>query len=198
MKLRLETERLLLRQFKPADLETFYTYRNDPDVAKYQGWEYPYPRVKAVQFVHDMSIAVPGHSNWLQLALELKSTGAMIGDVAFFIKRDDERQAMIGYSLARPYWGNGYASEAIMRLLAYLFDEMKLHRVSAECDVENRLSWRLLERLGFRREAHLIENIYFKGAYGSEYHYAMLLREWTQRHSSSRSKTRTPKRRKHV
>jgi RimJ/RimL family protein N-acetyltransferase len=44
--------------------------------------------------------------------------------------------------------------------------------------VENVASWRLLEKLGFRREAHLIENIFFKGAYGSEYHYALLEREW--------------------
>lgn len=183
MKLKLETRRLLLRQFKPSDLQAFLAYRNDPDVAKYQGWEYPYPREKAVDFVQKMSNAVPAHSEWLQIALELKSTGALIGDVAFFVKREDERQAMIGYSLARPFWRHGYASEAVSRLLAFLFEEIRLHRVSAECDVENIHSWRLLEKLGFRREAHLIENIFFKGAYGSEYHYAMLFREWKQRHS---------------
>lgn len=191
MKLQLETERLILRQFNASDLETFLGYRNDPEVAKYQAWEYPYPREKAIEFIQKMSIAIPAHSDWLQIALELKVTGAMIGDVAFFVKREDERQAMIGYSLARPFWGNGYAFEAVCRLLAYLFDELNLHRISAECDVENAASWRLLEKLGFRREAHLIENIYFKGAYGSEYHYAMLLREWTQHHSSQRSERET-------
>lgn len=191
MKLQLETQRLLIRQFKPSDLEAFLAYRNDPDVAKYQGWDHPYPREKAIEFVQKMSIAIPQHSSWLQLALELKSTGALIGDVAFFIKREDERQAMIGYSLARPYWGKGYAFEALSCLLAYLFEEMKLHRISAECDVENISSWRLLEKIGFRREAHLIENIFFKGSYGSEYHYAMLFREWKQRHSSGEDETAT-------
>lgn len=181
MKLRFETERLLLRQFSRSDLETFLAYRNDPEVAKYQSWDVPYPREKAIEFIQKMSITIPFHSSWLQLAVELKSTGKMIGDVAFFITRDDERQAMIGYSLARPFWGHGYAAEAVSRLVAYLFGELKLHRISAECDVENVPSWRLLERLGFRREAHLIENIFFKGAYGSEYHYAMLRREWKQR-----------------
>jgi RimJ/RimL family protein N-acetyltransferase len=102
----------------------------------------------------------------------------MIGDVAFHIKKDDERQALIGYSLARPCWGHGYAFEAVSGLLGYLFGELHLHRLIAECDVENVASWRLLEKLGFRREAHLIENIFFKGAYGSEYHYALLEREW--------------------
>jgi RimJ/RimL family protein N-acetyltransferase len=65
-------------------------------------------------------------------------------------------------------------------LLDYLFNELNLHRVIAECDVENIASYRLLERLGFRREAHLIENIWFKGAWGSEFHYAILEREWAK------------------
>lgn len=177
----LETERLFLRQFNDSDLEAFLAYRNDPEVAIYQGWDIPYPREKAVKFIDHMKSAVPIQSQWLQVALELKSAQQMIGDVAFFIKNNDERQAMIGYSLARPFWGQGYAFEAVTCLLAYLFDELELHRVSAECDVENVSSWRLLERLGFRREAHLVESIFFKGAYGSEYQYAMLGREWKVR-----------------
>jgi RimJ/RimL family protein N-acetyltransferase len=189
MTFHLETERLILRQFREPDLEMFLSYRNDPDVAKYQGWSIPYPREKGIEFVQKMSVAIPGQSKWLQIAIELKSTHQMIGDVAFFIKREDERQAMIGYSLARPSWGNGYASEAISGLLAYLFDELDLNRVVAECDEENVASWRLLERLGFRREAHLIENLFFKGAYCNEYHYAMLGREWKERHSSQRGET---------
>lgn len=189
MTFHLETERLILRQFREPDLEMFLSYRNDPDVAKYQGWSIPYPREKGIEFVQQMLVAVPGQSKWLQIAIELKSTHQMIGDLAFFIKRDDKRQAMIGYSLARPFWGNGYAYEAMSCLLAYLFDEWDLHRVVAECDEENVASWRLLERLGFRREAHLIENLFFKGAYCNEYHYAMLGREWRERHSSQRSET---------
>lgn len=189
MTFHLETERLVLRQFRESDLETFLSYRNDPEVAKYQGWNVPYPREKGIEFVQKMAVAVPGQSKWLQIAVELKSTHEMIGDVAFSIKREDERQAMIGYSLARPYWGNGYAYEAISCLLAYLFDQLDLHRVIAECDEENVPSWRLLEKLGLRREAHLIENLFFKGAYCNEFHYAMLGREWKERHSSRRHET---------
>ena len=77
-----------------------------------------------------------------------------------------------------PYWGKGYGEEASRRLLDYLFVELNLHRVVAECDVDNIASFTLLEKLGFRREAHLIENIWFKGAWASEFHYAVLEREW--------------------
>ena len=180
----LETERLYLRQLKESDLDVFLSYRNDPDVAKYQGWEIPYPREKAMHFIEQMGSAAPQDSQWLQIAVELKSTQEMIGDVAFFIKREDERQASIGYSLARPFWGKGFAFEAVSRLLVYLFDELELHRVVAECDVENNASWKLLEKLSFRREAHLVENLFFKGAYCSEYHYAMLASEWKAHHLS--------------
>jgi RimJ/RimL family protein N-acetyltransferase len=184
MKFLLETERLLLRQFNDSDLDAFLAYRNDPEVARYQGWDIPYPREKAIEFIERMQTASPIQSKWLQFAIELKSTQGIIGDVAFFIMRNDERQALIGYSLARPCWGNGYAQEAVSRLLTFLFDELNLHRIVAECDVENHSSWKLLEKLGFRREAHLVENIFFKRAYGSEYHYAILSREWNMRNSA--------------
>jgi RimJ/RimL family protein N-acetyltransferase len=189
MTFRLETDRLILRQFKESDLDAFLAYRNDPDVARYQGWETPYSRARATRFVQNMLTANPRRGQWLQLALELRATGEMIGDVAFLIKREDDRQALIGYSLAQTYWGHGYAFEALSGLLRYLFDELKFHRVTAECDVENIASWKLLEKLGFRREAHLIENLFFKGAYESEYHYAMLSREWKERNSSRQGET---------
>jgi len=184
MKFLLETERLILRQFKESDLEYFLAYRNDPEVAKYQGWETPYPREKAIEFVDHMRTAEPLQSQWLQVAIELRSTQEMIGDVAFFIKREDERQVYIGYSLARRFWRRGYSFEAVSRLLVYLFAELHFHRVIAECDVDNISSWKLLEKLSFRREAHFVENIFYKGAYSSEYVYALLRSEWMAHHLS--------------
>ncbi len=173
-----DTHRLILRSFQDSDLEPFLAYRNDPNVARYQSWNIPYPRDKAIRFIQETRAADIISRKWMQIALELRASRQMIGDVAFSIKPDDARQAAIGYSLARPYWRSGYAFEAVSCLLAFLFAELDLHRVTAECDVENVASWKLLEKLGFRREAHLVENIFFKGAYGSEYHYAMLGREW--------------------
>jgi len=179
MSLQLESPRLILRSFQDSDLETFLTYRNDPEVAKYQSWDVPYPREKGTQFIDLMKMSNPNsQGEWYQVAVELKSTREMIGDVAFSTMVYDDMQALMGYSLARSYWYQGYAFEAVGRLLKYLFEERSLHRVMAECDVDNVASWKLLEKLGFRREAHLMENVFFKGKYGSEYHYALLAREW--------------------
>jgi RimJ/RimL family protein N-acetyltransferase len=179
MPLHLESARLILRPFQDSDLESFLAYRNDPEVARYQSWNVPYPRESGVQFVDLMKMTAPAsQGEWYQVAVEFKSTRELIGDVAFCALVSDGQQALIGYSLARPYWRQGYAFEAVSRLLEYLFEERDSHRVIAECDVDNIASWKLLEKLGFRREAHLVENVYFKGRYGSEYHYALLAREW--------------------
>jgi RimJ/RimL family protein N-acetyltransferase len=178
MKFILETDRLRIRKFKDSDLESLFAYRNDPEVARYQGWDAPYPCEMAREFVEEMKAKDSAvREEWFQAAIEEIVTGEMVGDVAYFVKKN-EPQAYIGYSIARPYWRKGYGMEAVRRLLAYLFDALDLHRVIAITDVENIPSFHMLERLGFRREGHFVENLMFKGHWGSEYYYGMLKREW--------------------
>ena len=178
----LETARLVLRPFQDADVEPFAAYRSDAQVARYQGWDIPYTMAQAAEFVRKMKKARPGvQGRWYQFAIERKEQEGLIGDCAFKIVSYDPRQAEVGYTLARPYQRRGFATEAVSRLLQYLFVELGLHRVTATCDVENEASARLLERVGMRREGHFIENIWFKGAWGSEYSYAILHREWSAR-----------------
>ena len=175
----LETPRLILRPFQDSDLEPFVAYRSDPEVARYQSWEAPYSVESAMEFIAEMKHKQPAvQGEWYQLAVELKQDAPLIGDCAFHILAHDARQAEIGFTLARPYQGHGYATEAVTRLLDYAFRDLGLHRVIASCDVDNLASARLLERAGMRREGHFIENIWFKGAWGSEYLYAQLQREW--------------------
>ena len=114
-----------------------------------------------------------------QVAIELKATGEMIGDIFFMVLQEDARIARIGYSLSRAHWKKGYASEAVSRMLDYLFRDLFLHRVAADCDPENVASFRLLERLGFRREGHFIESFPLgENRWGDEYYYGLLEREW--------------------
>ncbi len=175
----LETTRLRLRPFQESDLNSFVAYRSDPEVARYQGWETPYSVEKAVAFIAEMQQLSPNvKGRWYQFAVELKQTGAMIGDCAFHTLTYDEHQAEIGFSFARQYQGLGYATESVKRLLTYLFGVLDLHRVFAVCDVKNTASARLLERVGMRREAHFVDNIWFKGTWESEYLYALLQYEW--------------------
>jgi RimJ/RimL family protein N-acetyltransferase len=181
----IDNERLILRSFRAEDAETFAAYRSDPLVAQYQGWDAPYSLEMARLFCAEMSrqsVGSPGE--WCQLALELKAGGEMIGDVAFCVLKEDDRQAEIGYTLARSYQGQGYGTEAVQRLLAYLFGELKLHRVRANCDPDNTASARLLERVGMRREGHMLQSLWFKGRWSDEYWYAILSEEWDEQVAS--------------
>ena len=180
----LETNRLILRSFLDADAEPFAEYRSDPDVARYQGWGIPYTLTQAMQFIEAMKHTEPGTpGKWFQVALQLKTSGQLIGDCAFCVLADEPQQANIGFTLTQHYQGHGYAAEAVTRLLAYLFNDLKLHRVRAICDVENLASARVLERLRLRREAHFIDNVWFKGRWSSEYGYAVLASEWLAKRS---------------
>ncbi len=174
----LETPRLILRPFQDSDLESFAAYRADPEVARYQGWDMPYSVDRAAEFIAEMKAKQPATGNeWYQFAVERNSAPGLIGDCAFHLLEGDQRQAEIGVTLARQHQRQGYAAEAVSRLLDYLFRDLGLHRVIARCDVDNLASARLLECVGMRREGHCVENIWFKGAWGSEYLYAVLQRE---------------------
>ena len=177
----LETPRLLLRHFADADLIPFMAYRNDPEVARYQGWE-GISEPEAHAFIQEQKTMQPGMpGQWFQIAIELKETRMLIGDCGLKISGPDNRQAEIGYTLSRAYQGKGIASEAVSCLLDYLFTTLELHRVIAITDCENAASVALLERLGLRREGHFIQNIWFKGKWGDEYLYAILKHEWPRK-----------------
>lgn len=177
----IETARLRLRQFTAAELPTLLAYRNDPVVAKYQSWE-SMTEAEGRAFIREMIHALPGVPGpGFQFAIILKEDALHIGDCFFKLADDDVRQAEIGYTLARSYWGQGFASEAVRALLDYSFLQLKLHRVIAITDSQNTPSFTLLERLGMRREGHFHQNIWFKGAWGDEYLYAMLREEWLDR-----------------
>jgi L-amino acid N-acyltransferase YncA len=76
---------------------------------------------------------------------------------------------------------NGYAKESLLAILKHLFETKNVHRVVETVDAENTASIHLLKSTGFRMEGHFIENIFFKGKWGSEFQYAMLKREWENR-----------------
>ncbi len=175
----LPTPRLILRTFRDPDAAGFAAYRSDPEVARYQNWEPPVSLAEAAKIIAELKQVQPATPGaWRQYAIELKETGELIGDCVYFLIAPERRQAEIGYTLARRFQGNGYATEAVSRLLAYLFGDLGLHRVVALCDERNAASARLLERVGMRREAHFVENVWFKGEWGSEYSYALLQSEW--------------------
>ena len=173
----INADRIILRRFSDNDIDTFVKYRANPAIAKYQSWEnFTFDNGKTfVQGMQAISPGIPGQ--WYQLAIEEKSSQKMIGDCAFCINADDNKQAEIGFTLAPEFHGKGFGKEAVTCMLKYIFKAFKLHRVIAITDVENKTSIALLESIGMRREGTFIEATFFKGHWSSEHLYAILSKD---------------------
>lgn len=174
------TARLVLRPFTRRDLDRFAAYRNHPDVARYQGWS-SYSLDDALEFFAQQEpLAFDTDATWFQIAAEHRAEGVLIGDVAvhFF---DEGRQAELGVTFDIDAQRHGYALEAVSRVVELLFDGFGKHRLVATVDALNDRAQHLLERLGFRREGAYRQNVFFKGAWGDEFGYALLASEWRAR-----------------
>ena len=105
-----------------------------------------------------------------------------MGDLASHVNQTEPREMEVGFTLDPAHQGKGYATEALRGLLDLAFGSLGMHRVVAVTDALNAPAAALLERVGMRREAHFLENIFFKGVCGSEFLFAMLEHEWTSLH----------------
>jgi RimJ/RimL family protein N-acetyltransferase len=171
------TARLDVRRFTVADIAGFTAYRADPAVARYQSWDdFTHAQGEAlVESMRHLELGTPGE--WFQLALEDRARGVLVGDLACKVNALEPREMEIGFTLARDEQGRGYATEAVVALLDHAFTTMHLHRVVAVTDARNTAAAALLTRLGMRQEAHFVDNVFFKGAWGSELLFAKLARE---------------------
>ena len=183
----LETERLFFRAFAPEDLETLVRYQSDPEVTRYLMWG-PRSR-KEVRASLDFkleSLSISAEGDALMLAAVRKDTDELVGDFMLGWVSEEHRLGEIGYIVHPDHQGQGYATEGNRLMLKLAFDGMGLHRVIGRLEARNTASARVLEKLGMRLEAHLVENEFVKGEWQSELVYAMLDREWTERNGDGR------------
>ena len=140
-----------MRRYNEADLQDLHEYLSNPNVVKYE----PYKPMTLEQTKENLVWRI---STDEMIVVELKSNKKMIGNV--YLGKRDFASIEIGYVFNDSYWGKGYAKEACSTLISKAFAG-GTHRFFAECAPENIGSWRLLESLGFRKEAHFKQNVYF-------------------------------------
>ena len=172
------TARLLLRRFRRSDARALHGYLSLPEVVRYE----PYP-VQSVEDCERLADERAGRTDmW---AVCLRDSGEVIGNL--YLHRNEPqawRTWELGYVLHPDHWGRGYASEGASALVTTCFRAWAAHRVTAGCDPRNAASWRLLERLGFRREGHFRANAFFETdatgnpVWHDSYFYAVLAEEW--------------------
>lgn len=174
--LELHSPRLHLRRLRAEDAPAIIAYRSLPEVARFQSWESFGPSDAARLIEEQATVAPNTPGTWLQLALV--ESKEVVGDCGIHFREDDPRQVELGITLAPTHQGRGLASEAIASVLGYVFETLAKHRATAVTDAENHAAASMLRRLGFRQEAHFVEHVWFKGAWGSEFLFAILRREW--------------------
>ena len=175
----IETARLTLRPFVEDDFEALYAYQKLPDVSRYL---YTEPRDLAeTEEVLKRRISVTSLEkvgDVLVLAVVLRETGELLGDVNLAWLSEESRQGEFGFVFNPAFHGKGYAGEAAVEMLRLGFDGLGLHRIVGRCDGRNTASAKLMARLGLRREAHFVQNAYVKGEWNDEIVFAMLATEW--------------------
>jgi len=176
----LESNRLILRPFKLNDGNDLYEYLSDEEVVKYE----PYSPL-TLDIIYEVVKSRVDNASFI--AVCLKDTNKLIGNL-YVNKIDPEKinTYEIGYVFNKNYHSKGYATEAVNSLLDHLFVTKQAHRVVAYCNTQNAASWKLLERLNFRREAERVDNMFFNvdkdgnPIWFSSYQYALLYREYKQ------------------
>lgn len=171
-------KRICIRNLKDADLNDFFSYRSNPDITKYQGFDVM-TLEQSKNFIDSQKDKRFGKAGeWVQYAIEDLENQQLVGDCAIKLDDYDVRIAQIGITISHKYQQKGYAKEAMKTVLDFLFSIEDFHRVVEIVDAENIASIKLLESLGFKKEGYFVENIFFKGKWGSEFQYAMLKSEY--------------------
>ncbi|MCZ7570404.1 MAG: GNAT family N-acetyltransferase [Ardenticatenaceae bacterium] len=172
------TDRLLLREFVESDWPAVLEYQSDPRYLRYYPWTERTPEdVRAfIRMFIDWQREEPRRK--YQFAVLLPAENRLIGNCGLRKKTADAWEAEIGYEFAPAWWGQGFATEAAGGLLAFGFEELRLHRIWAYCVAENVASARVLEKIGMRREGRLHENEWMKGRWWDTLLYGILEHEW--------------------
>lgn len=171
------TERLLIRRFIETDAEAFYDYFSNPNVLKFEPF-IPMTKEEAIEEVKWRM----GDERFFAVCLK---NGQLIGNL-YFSKGDFDTYE-VGYVFNDKYWSKGYASESLKALLAHAFLNLNVRRIVAKCDPKNMPSWKLLERVGMRREGTLLQSVYFfkdedgNPIWKDTYEYGLLATEYLER-----------------
>ena len=175
----IETERLVLRPFEEGDLDAFFVIQSDEESAR---WLYEEPRTReearALLERKMAGVELRAEDDWLGAAVIERESGQLVGDLSLHWVSAEHKTGELGFIFDRAHQGRGYATEAARAFLAFGFEGMGFHRMIGRTEVRNTASARVLEKLGMRREALLVENEWVKGEWQSELVYAMLEHEW--------------------
>jgi RimJ/RimL family protein N-acetyltransferase len=143
------TERLRLRRSRPGDAERIAAYRSDPEVRRFQGWDRTDADGVRAE-IEEMARRRPGEPGWVQLSVEDRATGELVGDVGLSPAADEPGVIKLGYTIAPEFQRRGFATEAVRALVDYAFDVLGADLVRIYAAGDNVASHRVAEKAGLR------------------------------------------------
>lgn len=147
------TERLGIRPLNMDDLDTFVTYRQGPDIARFQGWETTFSINQAIDLIESQNGSVlPEKGEWLQLAIYSLISHEHVGDLAIKSVEDEDSTFELGFTVAKQHQGQGFAKEAASKLISYLVSEVGAKKFIATTDKRNSASIKVLSALNFKQD----------------------------------------------
>ncbi|MDO4386351.1 MAG: GNAT family protein [Clostridia bacterium] len=176
---RLETPRLLLRKLEMRDAPDLFDYSRDPQVAKHVLWDAQTSVSEARAYVRYMlrKYRAGEPASW---GIEEKETGRVVGTIGYMWYQRDNNACEVGYSLARRCWNHGYMTEALAEVLRFSFEELGIHRVEAQHEIDNGASGAVMRKCGMRKEGTLRGRLYNKGRYVDVDLYAILREDYAR------------------
>ncbi|MDQ0416191.1 ribosomal-protein-alanine N-acetyltransferase [Croceifilum oryzae] len=174
----LETERLVLRQFTPADARDMLAYLSDPVVMKYYGLA-PFESEQDALDEIDWYTSIFQKKTGIRWGITLKGTDQVIGSCGYLNWSTQHYRSEVGAELSKEHWNKGIMTEAFQAILQYGFDHMALVRIQGLMELENIASQKLCEKSGFIREGLLRKYEYTVGKFDDMYMYSLLKEDFS-------------------
>jgi len=171
----IRTKRFTIDLFDKNDIDQIYEYRKDPKV--YESYSIKPESKEALLKYFEDNITEFNESNGYTIFV-IRNENEIVGDIALSYWGNENKKNAIGYAINPKFQKQGYGYEAVKSVLDYLFKELNRNRIQAEVDEHNTASWKLLEKLGFVKEAVLREAEYYNGTWEDTFVYAMLKSDW--------------------
>lgn len=188
--LQLHGPRVRLRPFELGDVDAVFAYASDPEITRYVEW---HPHRSHADSANYIQRCMEDHPDLMTFAVERLDVQQVIGAVDLRLASRLWRIGEIGYTIARPYWGQGYNVEAGVLAIDYGFVELGMRRIQAICDVANRRSFRTMEKLGMIRELIIYRARFENGYPIDRYRYSIRRREWEHHPLYQRSASALPR-----
>jgi RimJ/RimL family protein N-acetyltransferase len=178
--IKLETDRFIIKPISLDDAEEIYHNVKDYDIARWMiNLPHPYPEDGAIKYINEATELMKKGLSY-ELPIRLKSTRELVGVMALLKVDTKNKNAELGYWIAKKFWNSGFATEASLRVLEFGFKVLNLERIFAKYYPENIASGKVLEKLGMKFEGTMRHEIFKNDKFYDMSYYGILKDEWEE------------------